>query len=281
MRLSGVTSALMNDIPNILSIAGSDPSGGAGVQADLKTISALGGYGMAALTALTAQNTQGVEGVHVVPPDFLSKQISALFDDSNIAAVKIGMAGTAESIEVIAGELKRYAPSHIVLDPVMVATSGDVLLSAEATRLLNMSLLPLASVITPNIPEAEILLDGKSLSDFGNNMNKMALALRDKYDVAVLLKGGHLHGDQAIDVLCLDDWDLFEMAAPRVETKNTHGTGCTLSAALATLLGQGVELREAAKNAKAYLSRALAAGDALQVGRGAGPVHHFYNWKDL
>ena len=271
----------MNQIPNVLSIAGSDPSGGAGIQADLKTFSALNCYGMAALSALTAQNTCGVSAVHMVPPEFISQQIKVLFEDSYISAVKIGMAGTSETIAAIAGGLKEYAPSHIVLDPVMVATSGDVLLPNEAIGALKEQLIPLASVITPNIPEAEILLDGQGLSDFDNNLKKMALALREKYDVAVLLKGGHQAGDQATDILCLKDWDLFEISAPRVDTRNTHGTGCTLSSALAALLAHGMDLQDAAREAKNYLSKALSASDQLQIGKGHGPVHHFHKlWAE-
>lgn len=271
----------MNQIPNVLSIAGSDPSGGAGIQADLKTFSALNCYGMAALSALTAQNTCGVSAVHMVPPEFISQQIKVLFEDSYISAVKIGMAGTSATIAAIAGGLKEYAPSHIVLDPVMVATSGDVLLPPEAIGALKEQLIPLASVITPNIPEAEILLDGQGLSDFDNNLKKMALALREKYDVAVLLKGGHQAGDQATDILCLKDWDLFEISAPRVDTRNTHGTGCTLSSALAALLAHGMDLQDAAREAKNYLSKALSASDQLQVGKGHGPVHHFHKlWAE-
>lgn len=260
-------------IPHLLSIAGSDPSGGAGIQADLKTFAALGGYGMAALTALTAQNTQGVRAVHMVPPDFLKHQLEAIFEDITVDAVKIGMAGTAESIAVIAGILERFQPRVIVLDPVMIAQSGDRLLGEEALKALTQKLIPLASLITPNIPEAQVLagLPGEE------NAETLARAL-SSLGPAVLVKGGHAQGDLAEDVLW-HQGEIHIFSAPRIETKNNHGTGCTLSSAIAAYLARGLEMREAVQKAKEYLTGALAASKELQVGQGAGPVHH--GWKGV
>ncbi|MFP4313459.1 MAG: bifunctional hydroxymethylpyrimidine kinase/phosphomethylpyrimidine kinase [Alphaproteobacteria bacterium] len=263
---------------NILSIAGSDPSGGAGIQADLKTFSALGCYGMAAITALTAQNTTGVSGVHEVPHDFLGEQIQSIFSDIQVHALKIGMAGNVRSIGVISEMIQRHNPVNIVLDPVMVATSGDKLLSAEAVDALRRQLVPLADMITPNIPEAEILL-GKTLSQhYKHDMEDMARDLLQLGCKSVVLKGGHLHGPSSDDVFCDQDGNTEILHASRVKTNNTHGTGCTLSSALACYLAKGLPPLEAAHAAKKYLSQALGHADDLRVGCGKGPVHHFYNF---
>ncbi len=260
----------MNNIPNILSIAGSDPSGGAGVQADLKVISALGGYGMAAVTALTAQNTMGVRSVVHVPARFMRDQIETVFDDIDVSAVKIGMLGNAEIMEEIACCLEQYQPENIVLDPVMVATSGDSLIDMDAIDCLKKRLIPLADIITPNIPEAEKLMR-KSVID----MEMFAQNLLDLGARSVLLKGGHLKGDVMRDVFADQDGvETFE--APRVETDNTHGTGCSLSSAIAVYLGHGLSMREACKKAKDYVTCALGWADALSVGGGHGPLHHTY-----
>lgn len=258
----------MSAIKNILSIAGSDPSGGAGVQADLKTFAALGCYGMAVITALTAQNTCGVSGVMDVPPDFIAQQLSSVFDDVRVDGVKIGMLSSVETIAVVAEALRRYRPPLIVLDPVMVATSGDALIAADAVEALRAVLIPLAQVITPNIPEAE-KLSRKAVLD----MDQAAQGLLSLGCGAVLLKGGHLKGEGARDVLAsAQGIHVFDL--PRIETKNTHGTGCTLSSALACYLAQGLSLPQAAASAKAYVHGALAHGGELSVGAGNGPVHH-------
>lgn len=260
-------------VANILSIAGSDPSGGAGIQADLKAISANGGYGMAALTGLTAQNTQGVQGVELVAPEFVTAQIMAICDDIRVDAVKIGMLGTAEIIEAVAGALEGVE-APVVLDPVMVAKGGDRLLHAEAVAALRDMLLPRVTVITPNLPEAADLLGEGEARDL-EAMERQARALLDMGARAVLLKGGHMGEAEAVDLLCEGE-GMTRLRAPRFETRNTHGTGCTLSSALATWLGRGDDLSEAAAKAKDYISGAIGAADELEVGQGHGPVHHFH-----
>ncbi len=259
-------------IPNILSIAGSDPSGGAGIQADIKAISANGGYAMAAITALTAQNTQGVFGVQMIAPDFVVAQIAAIRADIRVDAVKIGMLGDAAIIRAVADALAGLA-APIVLDPVMVAKSGDRLLKAEAVAALR-AMLPLASVITPNLPEAADLLGVTEATD-RDHMQGQVQALLALGARAVLLKGGHLPGGDCPDLLANVD-GLTWLTGPRHATRKTHGTGCTLSSALATFLGLGLPLPDAAMRAKAYVADAIANADALTVGRGHGPTHHFY-----
>lgn len=260
-------------VANILSIAGSDPSGGAGIQADLKAISANGGYGMAALTGLTAQNTQGVQGVELVAPEFVAAQVRTIREDIRVDAVKIGMLGTAEIIKAVAGALEGVE-APVVLDPVMVAKGGDRLLHAEAVAALRDMLLPRATVITPNLPEAADLLGEGEASDL-EAMERQARALLDLGARAVLLKGGHMGEAEAVDLLCEGE-GMTRLRAPRFETRNTHGTGCTLSSALATWLGRGDDLSEAAAKAKDYISGAIGAADELEVGQGHGPVHHFH-----
>ena len=260
-------------IPNILTIAGSDPSGGAGIQADIKAISANGGYAMAAITALTAQNTQGVSGVHMVPPDFIAAQIASIRADIRIDAVKIGMLGDAETIAALAKALEGLnAP--IVLDPVMVAKSGDRLLTAGAVAALR-SLLPMATTITPNLPEAADLLGTEEAKD-RVTMEAQARALLALGPQSVFLKGGHLSGPDCPDLLITRDGTLTWMAGPRVVTQKTHGTGCTLSSALATYLGHGFTMPDAAARAKTYVAAAIATADQLTVGHGHGPTHHFH-----
>lgn len=230
---------------------------------------------MAAITALTAQNTRGVSGVSRVPHDFVAAQIDAIFADIPVHGMKIGMAGSVQTVSVIAEAIQRHKPAYVVLDPVMVATSGDVLLEPEEVTALRRELLPLASVITPNVPEAEILL-GKSLErDYLFNMEEMAKALLKLGPRAVLLKGGHLGGPTSDDVYC-DDKVTEKMSAQRVKTRNTHGTGCTLSSALACWLAKGLPYAEAAHAAKKYVTHALEHADALKIGGGRGPVHHFH-----
>ena len=262
-----------------LTIAGSDSSGGAGIQADLKTFAALGVYGASAITALTAQNTQGVDAVLVVPPDFVARQIRVVARDLDIGAVKIGMLATSEIIEAVAEQLKALADVPIVLDPVMVAASGDVLLDEDAIDTLRTVLLPRAVLITPNLPEAAKLLDRSEAKEEGE-MRAQAEALRQLGAQAVLIKGGHAEGPEAVDLLVDGEGEL-RMAAPRVATENTHGTGCTLSSAIAAELAKGASLRDAVTRAKAYVTEALRCADEIQVGKGRGPVHHFHAlWKD-
>ncbi len=265
-------------VPSVVTIAGVDPSGGAGVLADVKAISAQRAYACAVVTALTAQNTQAVAGIQAVPPAFVREQIDVLFADVVIDAAKIGMLGGRAVIEAVALGLQRWAPCHIVLDPVMVAKSGDALLARDAAGALRDALLPLATVITPNLPEAGVLLEGRA-PDSLREMRQTAERLRERMAHAgqrwVLLKGGHLPYGDAIDLLTDGD-KMIELASPRVATKNTHGTGCTLSSALAALLPQVSDVPEAARRAKAYLTKAIESADLLNVGKGHGPVHHFH-----
>ena len=262
--------------PVALTIAGSDSSGGAGIQADLKTFAALGVYGACAITALTAQNTQGVSGIHVVPSAFIAAQLDAVFADLDVGAVKIGMVAERDAIEAIAAGLKRWQPKHVVLDPVMVATSGDRLLAADAVDALRAKLIPFATILTPNLPEAAALLDvppPTSESEIEAQGRKLlAFGCR-----AVLIKGGHGQGSESVDYL-IDADGVAALAAPRIATNNTHGTGCSLSSAIAAGLARGEDLPTAARNAKAFISAAIAAANRFSVGRGHGPVHHFHRF---
>lgn len=268
-------------IPNALSVAGIDPSGGAGLLADLKAFSALGAYGCGVVAALTAQNTRAVTGIHGVPPEFVRQQLDTLFADVRIDSCKIGMLGTApiarSVAEGLAGPVGAGRPAHVVVDPVMVAKSGDALLSKEATSMLVDAILPLASVITPNLPEAGVLLRERApetLREMQRAAERLRRLLPDAGHRWVLLKGGHLSGDP-IDLL--HDGDaMIELAAPRIATRNTHGTGCTLSAAIAALLPRSGSVREAVTEAKRWLTEAIRQADRLEVGQGHGPVHHFH-----
>jgi len=262
--------------PVALTIAGSDSSGGAGIQADLKTFAALGVYGASAITALTAQNTRGVAGIHVVPAEFLRAQIDAVFADLEVGAVKIGMVAQLASIAAIADALKRWSPRHVVLDPVMVATSGDRLLAAEAVEALRQKLIPLATIITPNLPEAAALLDEPFATSEAaiESQGEKLLALGCP---AVLIKGGHGEGSESIDYLVRANGSVA-LSAPRVATHNTHGTGCSLSSAIAAELAKGAELETAVRNAKSFVSAAIASADRFTVGHGHGPIHHFHRF---
>lgn len=267
-------------IPNALSIAGVDPSGGAGVLADVKTMSALGAYGCAVVAALTAQNTQGVTGISAVPAAFVAQQIDTLFADVRIDAVKIGMLGQQPVITAVAERLAHWNPPHLVVDPVMVAKSGDLLLEREAVGAMREALLPLTTLLTPNLPEAGVLLEERPVETL-KEMRRVAERLRNRMTHSghrwVMLKGGHLPGEEAIDLL--HDGDrMIELTAHRLDTRNTHGTGCTLSAALAALLPQCADVPDAARRAKAYLSEAIRHADRLDAGSGHGPVHHFHGW---
>ena len=268
-------------IPNVLSIAGSDPSGGAGIQADLKTFAALGCYGMAAITALTAQNTRGVSAVHLPPADFVAEQIRMVLDDVDVAAIKIGMLGSAAIIEAVAAALASCRTSSankppIVLDPVLVATSGATLGDDAVIAAMRARLFPLACVITPNLAETCRLAGIREPSDAAG----VEAAARKLHDGAAawLIKGGHATGEDAADYL----WDGTRgkwFTSPRIATTNTHGTGCTLSSAIAAQLAHGHPLEEAVSRAKTYLDEALAGADRLAVGKGHGPVDHFARWR--
>jgi hydroxymethylpyrimidine/phosphomethylpyrimidine kinase len=265
--------------PIALTIAGSDSSGGAGIQADLKTFAALEVYGASVITALTAQNTRGVSGIHDVPPDFITKQMDAVFSDLAVGAVKIGMLSRVEAIAAVAAGLDRHKARNIVLDPVMVASSGDRLLAKNAVEVLTRTLMPRAVLITPNLQEAAALLDQPIAGNEGE-MEQQARALLMRGAKAVLIKGGHGSGRQSVDLLVEAGGGVARLAGRRVATKNTHGTGCTLSSAIAAGLAKGLGLYDAATAAKTYVSTAIAAADMLAVGHGHGPLHHFYRqWR--
>jgi hydroxymethylpyrimidine/phosphomethylpyrimidine kinase len=263
-------------IPIALTIAGSDSSGGAGIQADLKTFAALGVYGASVITALTAQNTAGVSAIHQVPPEFVSAQIDAVFSDLRVDAVKIGMVAQAATIEAIAAGFARWSPKDVVLDPVMVATSGDRLLPEEAVAALRTKLIPRATLITPNLPEAAALLNERVAESEGEieSQGKRLLQMRC---AAVLIKGGHGKGADSIDYLITAD-GMAALAAPRIATTNTHGTGCSLSSAIAAGLAKGEKMEAAVRNAKTWISAAIMAADRLGVGKGHGPIHHFHRF---
>ena len=262
-----------------VTVAGSDSSGGAGIQADLKTFAALGVYGASVITALTAQNTQGVRAIHDVPVDFVAAQIDAVFSDLDVAAVKIGMLSQAAIIDTVAAGLGRYHAKNIVLDPVMVATSGDRLLANDAVEALRKELIPRALVVTPNLPEAAALTGATA----ARNEQEMEIQARELLALGarnVLIKGGHGSGGESVDLL-VGEGEVLRLSARRVDTKNTHGTGCTLSSAIAAGLAKGLDLEGAAREAKAYVTAAIAAGDGLHVGRGHGPLHHFHSyWRN-
>jgi len=263
----------------VLTIAGTDPSGGAGVQADIKAISACGCYATSAITAVLAQNTVGVTDIHAVPNDMLKNQIIAVLEDVGTDAVKIGMLHSSETVNIVSDTLKEFNATNIVLDPVMVATSGDVLLQEDAINTLKSVLIPMVRVITPNIPEAELLL-GKKIEK-QSDLPLFARELSNNRQVSVLLKAGHLTDDELIDIFYNAETDeIIELKSKRVTTKNTHGTGCTLSSAFASFLARGCGLNEAAFAAKSYINKAIVDGAVYEIGKGHGPVHHFHEfWK--
>ena len=261
-------------VPNLLTIAGTDPSGGAGIQADLKAFSALGAYGMSVVTALVAQNTRGVDFIHAVPTDFVAAQIDSVFSDVRVDALKIGMVHKADVAATIVDRLQRYEVANIVLDPVMVAKSGDRLLDDAAIAKIRDELLPLASVVTPNLPEAGVLL-GRDAPKTLDAMDDAVRALHELGPSYVLLKGGHLEGAGSSDLL-FNGKDVIELKADRIATKNTHGTGCTLSAAIAALLPTSHSVEDAVDEAKRYITGAIRESGRLDVGHGNGPVHHFH-----
>jgi hydroxymethylpyrimidine/phosphomethylpyrimidine kinase len=262
--------------PTAVTIAGLDPSGGAGIAADLKTFSALGVYGAAIVTALTAQNTKGVFGIHDVPVDFIAAQINAVFTDLAPGAVKIGMLGSSAAIDVVAAALDRYRPRNVVLDPVMVASSGQSLLQGDALGRLR-DLIARVRVLTPNLPEAAALLETAPARDEAQ-MRTQAQKLLALGAGAVLIKGGHGSGAESVDFLLETSGEVLRLAMPRIATENTHGTGCTFASAIAAGLAKGLPLPAAAREAKAYVSAAIAAADRLGIGSGHGPLHHFHAW---
>jgi hydroxymethylpyrimidine/phosphomethylpyrimidine kinase len=269
----------MKNYFRVLTIAGSDSGGGAGIQADLKTFSALGCYGMSVITALTAQNTVTVTGIFPVSPGFIAEQIDAVMEDIGVDAVKVGMLHSPEVIAVVAERLSRYKAPNIVVDPVMVAKGGAKLLRDDAAEALKTELLPLARVITPNLPEASVLLGHPVERE--EDMLSACLELAELGPAAVLLKGGHLGKDKSPDLLYMKEGNRrVTLDAERVETANTHGTGCTLSSAVAAHLARGRGLEDAIRLAKEYITSALGAGASYRLGRGHGPVHHFYKFWD-
>ena len=261
-------------IPRVLTIAGSDSGGGAGIQADLKTYTAFGVFGMSAITSVTAQNTQGVQGIHDLPPDFVALQIRSVLEDIGTDVIKTGMLSNSEIIHTVAQVLREYPQIPVVVDPVMRAKGGDPLLRPDAQDALIKEILPLALVVTPNLPEAEALVgfEIRSLSD----MRRAAKAIKNLGPKNVLIKGGHLEGDEAIDLL-FDDVTYHEFPAPKIDTPNTHGTGCTYASAIAAALALGHDLKEAISKAKAYVTGAIQ--NALPLGHGHGPLNHMFRFK--
>lgn len=267
----------MMTVPVALTIAGSDSSGGAGIQADLKTFAALGVYGASVITALTAQNTQGVAAIHNVPAHFVTAQIDAVFGDLDVGALKIGMVAQVAVIDAITAGLSRWKPAHVVLDPVMVATSGAHLLESDAIEALRSKLVPRAQLLTPNLPEAAVLLD-EPVAEGEPDIVRQGQRLLEFGCAAVLIKGGHMHGPESIDYLVTRQGTMT-FAAPRAVTRNTHGTGCSLSSAIVAGLAKGDGMETAVRGAKAYVTAAIAAADRLNIGRGHGPIHHFHQFE--
>ena len=258
--------------PVVLSIAGSDPSGGAGIQADIKTISALGGYAAAAITAITAQNTLGVQGVYPLAPEVLQAQLTSVLDDLHPAAVKIGMVHDSSLVEVIAKSMEHYTPPFVVYDPVMISTSGRRLMTEETIATIEQQLFPRCTLITPNLDEASLLLGQPVTTPL--EMADAGQQLAARYGCQVLVKGGHLSGEEMCDVLCTAT-SSTSFVAPKSPSRNLHGTGCTLSSAIATLLAHGRPMEQAVTEAKQYVTRAIQAGSALHIGQGNGPLGHF------
>lgn len=262
--------------PIVLTIAGSDSGGGAGIQADIKAMSATGCYACSVITAITAQNTLGVSAIFPIPLEHVEKQLDAVFTDLNVVAVKVGMLADCDIIKIVAAKIKQYQPAFLVVDPVMVATSGDLLLQESAISTLKSELLPLADIITPNLPESAALI-GSEMPDNEADMTKMITGLRQLGSKAILLKGGHLEQDEnSNDLLILPKY-VHHLTAKRINTRNTHGTGCTLSSAIASYLAQGHDLLRAVQLAKQYISQAIAHADELDIGKGHGPVNHFFS----
>lgn len=271
----------MKKYSTVLTIAGSDSGGGAGVQADIKTISACGCYAASAITAITVQNTLGVTGVHAVPVETLSAQIEAVLSDIGADAVKIGMLHSSEVVKAVAAKLAEHHIRNVVLDPVMVSTSGHKLIEDSAIETLMDVLIPMARVITPNIPEAEILLGGQDLT-CQDELPEAAKALAKKFGVSVLLKAGHLTEDELVDIFYDNEADTIHyLPSVRIYTKNTHGTGCTMSSAFASMLAKGKDLVSAARGAKNFINEAIIAGADYEIGHGFGPVCHFHEFWEI
>lgn len=260
----------------VLTIAGSDSGGGAGIQADIKAISAMGCYSTTAITAVTVQNTIGVQAVHPVPLDILEGQIDAVLSDIGTDVIKIGMLHSADVVNLVADKIKQYGITNVVLDPVMVSTSGHRLIEEKAIEHIKKCLMPLVRVITPNIPEAEILTGCKISGE--QDFNNIARKLSNDGNISVLLKAGHLDGDTLVDYFYnAEDNTLTLLPSKRVNTQNTHGTGCTLSSAFAAALARGESLTTAAKSAKHFIDQAIISGATVEIGHGHGPVNHFFN----
>ena len=269
------TQSISSSTPIVLTIAGSDSGGGAGIQADIKAMSATGSFACSVITAITSQNTQGVSAIFPIPLDHVASQLDAVFSDLNVVAVKVGMLADSNIIKVVADKINQYQPKHLVIDPVMVATSGDLLLEQSAISTLKEALIPLADIITPNLPEGAALT-GKSVPESEADMQDMVEELRALGAKAVLLKGGHLEQDENSNDLLILPTSTALISAKRFPTKNTHGTGCTLSSSIASYLAQGNELTQSVELGKRYISEAIAHADQLNVGQGHGPVNHFY-----
>ena len=268
----------MKKYNKVLTIAGSDSGGGAGIQADIKAISAMGCYAASAVTAVTVQNTVGVQAVHPIPLDILEGQIDAVLSDIGAEAVKIGMLHSAEVVELVAGKIEKYGIRDVVLDPVMVSTSGHRLIEESAVEVIKERLIPLARVLTPNVPEAEMLI-GRSILSV-DDFEDVAMELAKRYNVSVFLKAGHLNGEVLTDYFYnAEDNSMTLLSSKRVRTRNTHGTGCTLSSALAAALARGEDLTSAARSAKAYIEKAIISGSEYEIGKGNGPVDHFFGFR--
>ncbi|MDK9761071.1 bifunctional hydroxymethylpyrimidine kinase/phosphomethylpyrimidine kinase [Vibrio sp. D420a] len=270
------TQSISSSTPIVLTIAGSDSGGGAGIQADIKAMSATGSFACSVITAITSQNTQGVSAIFPIPLDHVASQLDAVFSDLNVVAVKVGMLADSNIIKVVADKIKQYQPKHLVIDPVMVATSGDLLLEQSAISTLKEALIPLADIITPNLPEGAALT-GKPVPESEADMQDMVEELRALGAKSVLLKGGHLEQDENSNDLLILPTSTALISSKRFPTKNTHGTGCTLSSAIASYLAQGNDLTQSVELGKRYISEAIAHADQLNVGQGHGPVNHFYS----
>jgi hydroxymethylpyrimidine/phosphomethylpyrimidine kinase len=268
--------AINTSTPIVLTIAGSDSGGGAGIQADIKAISATGSYSCSAITAITAQNTLGVSAIFPIPLEHVEKQLDAVFTDLNIVAVKVGMLADSDIINIVATKIKQYQPKFLVVDPVMVTSNGDLLLKASAINTLKSELLPLADLITPNLPEGAALIDSEVPTN-EEQMSNMIDALRKLGAKAILLKGGHLDQHEDSNDLLIFPNQVHYLKAKRIITRNTHGTGCTLSSAIASYLAQGNDLLEAVKLGKQYITKAIKHADELEIGKGHGPVNHFFS----
>ncbi|MCG9655445.1 bifunctional hydroxymethylpyrimidine kinase/phosphomethylpyrimidine kinase [Vibrio vulnificus] len=270
-----LTSTTQSLIPCVVTIAGSDSGGGAGIQADIKAISATGSYASSVITAITAQNTMGVNAVFPIPTEFVAAQLDAVFSDLNIQAVKIGMLADRHIIRLVAEKIRQYSPAKVVLDPVMISTSGQALLQPDAIAALKEHLIPLADIVTPNIPEY-VALTGMPIPNTEHEMISSVESLKALNCPAILLKGGHLYNEShSSDLLITPQFCEF-IRSKRHSTRNTHGTGCTLSSAIASYLAQGHRLHKAVFLAKQYISQAIAHADELSVGQGHGPVNHFF-----